>query len=54
MKTHFVSAICVPRYVTTQDLLSSVESITLYYFNIIKKYTSQMDELRKETKQKKA
>lgn len=40
--THFVSAISTPWFMGTQDLLFSLESINLYYFNIIKKYTSHM------------
>lgn len=48
--THFVSAICVPWFMNTQDLLFSLESINLYYFNIIKKYTSHMYDLTKEIK----
>lgn len=45
---HF--CICRLRSTMTQDLLSSVESINLYYFNIIKKYTSHMYDLTAETK----
>lgn len=48
--THFVSAICFPCFMSTQDLLFSLESINLYYFNIIKKYTSHMYDLTKEIK----
>lgn len=40
--THFVSAVSIPWFMGTQDLLFSLESINLYYFNIIKKYTSHM------------
>lgn len=46
--THFVSATCIPWFMSTQDLLFSLESVNLYYFNIIKKYTSHMYNLTKK------
>lgn len=48
--TQFESAVCIPRFMSTQDLSFSLKSINLYYFNIIKKYTSHMYDLTKEIK----